>query len=140
MESGFSIDDISDMTGYGKSRISVIENGGETTTSHLIEIAKAIGVHPKEIFDIPFLIKPRYKLSPKRQERNRLTFRINKLYEETGFFNSPVFVKNVDQFLRDEYNIKANSSAISQILKRLVTEGKLKYVKAGRQNQYSKKK
>jgi transcriptional regulator with XRE-family HTH domain len=101
MEAGFSIDDISDMTGYGKSRISIIENGGETTTSHLIEIAKAIGVHPKEIFNIPFLIKPRYRLSPKRQGRSRLTFRINKLYEETDFFNSPIFVKEVAKFLRD---------------------------------------
>ena len=139
MEAGFSIDDVSDMTGFGKSRISAIENGGETNTSHLVGIAKAIGVYPSEIFNIPFVIKPKYKLSPKRQDRSMLTFRINKLYNETDFFHNPVFVKDVIQFLKDQYKIKTRSSAVSQILKRLVSEGKLKYSKVGRQNNYAKK-
>ena len=136
---GLSINDISDMTGFTQSSLSAIENGGETNTSHLVEIAKAIGVQPLEIFNIPFVIKPRYKLSPKRQDRDMLTFRINKLYNETDFFHTPVFVKDVIEFLEDEYKIKARSSAVSQILKRLVSESKLKYSKVGRQNSYSKK-
>jgi transcriptional regulator with XRE-family HTH domain len=139
MDAGLSIDDISDMTGFGKSRISIIENGGETNTSHLVEIAKAIGVPPSEIFNIPFVIKPRYKLSPKRQVRDMLTFRINKLYDETDFFLNWIFAKDVVQFLKVEYKIKVNSSAVSQILKRLVSDGKLKYRKIGRQNNYIKK-
>ena len=140
MEAGFSIDDISDMTGFGKSRISIIENGGETRTSHLVEIAKAIGVHPSEILNIPFDIRPKYKLSPKRRERDMLTFRINKLHDETDFFDASVFTKDVVQSLKAEYKIKASSSAVSQVLKRLVSEGKLKYSKVGRQNCYSRKK
>ena len=140
MEAGLSIDDISDMTGFGKSRISIIENGGETRTSHLVEIAKAIGVHPSEILNIPFDIRPKYKLSLKRRERDMLTFRINKLFDETEFFNTSVFTKDVVQVLRDEYKIKASSSAVSQVLKRLASDDKLKYSKVGRQNIYSRKK
>ncbi len=139
-EAGFSIDDISDMTGFGKSRISIIENGGETRTSHLVEIAKAIGVHPSEILNIPFDIRPKYKLSPKRQERDKLTFRISKLLNETDFFRTSVFTKDVVQSVNDQYKINASSSAVSQVLKRLVTDGKLKYSKVGRQNCYIRKK
>lgn len=127
------------MTGFTQSSLSAIENGGETNTSHLIEIAKAIGVQPLEIFNVPFVVKPRYKLSPKRQDRNMLTFRINKLYKETDFFRNSVLVKDVAQFLKEEYKIKTKSSAVSQVLKRLVSDGKLKYSKVGRQNSYSKK-
>ena len=98
-----SIDDISDMTGFAKSTISAIENGSETDTSHLIEIAKAIGIHPQKIFDISINIKPRFKLSQKRKEQNHLTHRITTLFEETDFFDNPKFVKEIIQKLSEEY-------------------------------------
>ncbi|MDP4248822.1 MAG: hypothetical protein Q8918_01795, partial [Bacteroidota bacterium] len=96
--------------------------------------------HPSEILNIPFDIRPKYKLSPKRQDRDKLTFRISKLFNETDLFRTSVFAKDVVQSLNDQYKINASSSAVSQVLKRLVTDGKLKYSKVGRQNCYIRKK
>ena len=134
---GQSINDIAYRTGFSQSLLSLVENGGETNTSHLIEIAKAIGIHPKQIFDIPFDIKPRYPQSPHRKDRNLLTFRINSLYEGGQFFKEPKLVEEIINSLTEQYNIHPNSSAVSQVLKRLVENGKLTYTKVGRQNQYS---
>ena len=135
-----SIDDISDMTGFAKSTISAIENGSETDTSHLIEIAKAIGIHPQKIFDISINIKPRFKLSQKRKEQNHLTHRITTLFEETDFFDNPKFVKEIIQKLSEEYSIKPNPTETSVAMRRLVQENKVQYHKSGRQNQYFRKK
>ena len=136
----FSIEDVASMTGFARNTITAIENGSDTDTRHLLEIAKAIGVHPMELFHVSIEIKPRYKLSPKRLARNLLTLRINKLVSETQFFDKPRFVSDVMKHLADEFQIKANSTHASVVLKRLVEGGKLKYTKAGRQNSYSKKK
>lgn len=53
--SEFSIEDIASMTGFARQTITSVENGGSTDSSHLIEIAKAIGVHPKELFNFDLL-------------------------------------------------------------------------------------
>jgi transcriptional regulator with XRE-family HTH domain len=139
-EKEFTIEDISDMTGFARNTIISFEKGANTDTSHLIEIAKAIGVHPKELLDIPFDIKPRYKLSPKRIARNRLTLKINKLYSATKFFEEPRFVRDVIAHLSDYSDIKATSAHTSSVLKRMADEGKLRFIKVGRQNKYIQKK
>lgn len=134
-----TVEDISDLTGFARNTIISFERGANTDTSHLIEIAKAIGFHPRELLNIPFDIKPRYKLSPKRLARNRLTLKINKLYFETKFFDEPRFVRDVIKHLSEYSGIKATSAHTSSVLKRMSHEGKLKYAKVGRQNRYSKK-
>ena len=53
--SEFSIEDIASMTGFARQTITSVENGGSTDSSHLIEIAKANGVHPKELFNFDLL-------------------------------------------------------------------------------------
>lgn len=126
------------MTGFARNTITAVEVGANADSSHLIEIAKAIGVHPMEIFNVPFEIKPRYKLSPKRLAKNLLTLRISKLVSETQFFDKPKFVGDVINHLADEFEIQATSTHASVVLKRLAKEGKLKYTKVGRQNNYSK--
>lgn len=132
---GLSIPDIADMTGFSYPTISAIEKGQEVTASYLVEIAFAIGVHPKEIFDVDFVIKPRYKLSAKRKEKTRLTSRINDLLQ-SNFFSSPKFVKDVLTVLVNEYKTKTTASSISVILLRLVEQGALLKKKQGRQNLY----
>lgn len=135
---GWEIEDIMAMTGFSYNTISAIEDGRETNTSHLVDIALAIGVHPTEIFNLPFVIKPRFKLPGKRKEKSRLTSRITKLYNETDFFSSPKFVRDVATYLRENYNVKIPSSSISVILLRLAKEKKLRVRKIGRQNRYLK--
>ncbi|WP_152269819.1 helix-turn-helix domain-containing protein [Agriterribacter humi] len=132
---GWNIEDISAMTGFARSTITSIENGAETDTTHLIEIAKAIGVHPTELFNIPIDLKPRYKLSGKRKEQLKLTHKINVLAGE-GYFTSPKFVNQVKLVLHENFNIKANSVSISGVLLRLVKENVLKFSKSGRKNLY----
>jgi transcriptional regulator with XRE-family HTH domain len=139
-QAGFSLDDVADMTGFTQSLLSAIENGAETGISHLIEIAKAIGVHPKDLLDIQIDIKPRFTLSPKRKERNRLTYSITKLCDETDFFETARFTRDVVEHLRIESKIKANAVSVAVILKRLTDSGILKFNTIGRQKQYFKKK
>lgn len=135
-----SIEDVSSLTGFARNTLNAIENGSNTDTTHLIEIAKAIGVHPMELFNVEIEIKSRYKLSPQRLARNLLTLRINKLGSETNFFDTPKFVSEVIQHLFEEFKIKADSIHTSVVLKRMVADGKLKFTKVGRQNQYGIKK
>lgn len=132
-------DDIATMTGFAKSTIASIERGVNTDISHLIEVAKAIGVHPKEVFNIAFEIKPRYKLSPNKINRILTTSRIRELIKST-FFKSPRLVKDVVNYLTEETGLKVSSTHVSVVLKRLTQEGKLKYKKQGRNNLYSIKK
>ncbi len=134
-----TIEDVSSMTGFTRNTLKSIENGQNTDTSHLIEIAKAIGVHPKDFFDIQFEIKPRYNLSPQRLSRNQLTTKITKLVEETDFFDAPKLVGDLLEYLEEEKGIKANSIHASVVLKRLVEKEVLEFKKEGRQNKYYKK-
>jgi transcriptional regulator with XRE-family HTH domain len=131
-------DDIAFMTGFAKTTISSIEDGSNTDTSHLIEIAKAIGVHPMELFNVPFDIKPRHKLPSNKINRVFLTSRIKTLVD-SGFFKTPKLVKDVVEFLSQEAKVKVDSTKVSVILKRQSDEGKLKFIKQGRKNLYSKK-
>jgi transcriptional regulator with XRE-family HTH domain len=135
-----SIEDISSMTGFTRTTITSIEKGANTDTSHLLEIAKALGIHPKEVFNLPFDIKPRFKLSPKRLNNNKITLRLNKLSSETDFFKTPKYVSDVVKHLKEEFEIRSDATTISVVLKRLVTGGKLVYTKNGRKNIYTKKK
>lgn len=136
----FTVEDIAAMTGFDRNTITAIEKGSNTDLTHLIEIAKALGVAPMQLLNIPFDIKPRYKLPPNRVAAQRLTARLSKLAGSTGFFDSPRFVRDVVAYLREEYGIEANPTHVSVILKRLVASGILKYKKVGRDNNYSKRK
>ena len=136
----FNVEDIAYMTGFTRKTIVAIENGSNTDISHIIEVAKAIGVQPKDVFDIEFDIKPRFKLSPQRLNSNLLTKRLTKLVNETNFFNSPQPVSAVIDQLLEEYHITTESTKVSVVLKRLANEGKLTFQKSGRNNIYSRKK
>ncbi|HEU5054501.1 MAG TPA: helix-turn-helix transcriptional regulator [Hanamia sp.] len=139
-KAGFTQDDLASMTGFAKSTIASIEAGANTDISHLIEIAKAIGVHPKEVFNIPFEIAPRYKLSPNRIDRVLVTKKIRDIINESSFFYKPKLVREVVNYLYDETGLKVNPTHISVVLKRFSQEGKLKYKKEGRNNLYMVKK
>lgn len=139
INNNFFEQDVASMTGFAKTTIIAIENGSNTDTSHLIEIAKAIGVHPMELFNVPFEIKPRFKLSPKRINKVFLTSRIKTL-SKSDFFKTPKLVSDVVEFLSEETNLEINPTHASVVLKRLCHEGKLKYTKQGRKNLYSKRK
>lgn len=135
-----SVEDVASMSGFSWKTIRDVENGSNADTSHLIEIARAIGVHPKELFDVPMEIKSRFKLSPKRIASNKLTYRLNKLITDTAFFDKPKFVREVVEHLKDEYSIEAEVTHTSVALQRMVKSGTLKYTKVGRQNHYTRSK
>jgi len=135
----FSVEDVAAMTGFDRNTITAIEKGSNTDLSHLIEVAKAIGVVPMKLLDEPFDLRPRYKLPPNRVAAQRLTLRLNRLVA-TDFFDKPRLVRDVVVYFQEEYNVTPNPTHVSVILKRLVSEGVLKYRKVGRNNSYSKKK
>lgn len=125
------------MSGFDKSTITSIENGTNTDISHIIEIAKAIGVQPREIFNIEFILKPRHKLSPDQANKLRLTKRISKLLTDKFFFKTPRFVKDVILEIKNDTDLTIDSTHVSVTLKRFSQDGKLKYIKVGRNNLYS---
>ena len=125
---GLEVEDIAEMTGFTPANIRLIEKGKESRISTLVEIAFAIGVQPHEFFNISFKIKPRFKLSPNRKEKTKLTKRINHLIT-SNYFKEPRHVKDVLSFLINNYKTKTTSSSISAILIRRVEEGKLKVTK-----------
>ena len=135
-KNGWNIEDIASMTGFSRTTLTAVENGSNTDISHLIEIAKALGVHPKDIFDISFEIKPRFKLPGKRRDRQNLTSRINHLISENDFFGEPRFVSDVISVLKEHFEFKANPTHVSVVLVRFVKEGLLKSQKKGRKNIY----
>lgn len=135
---GWNIEDISEMTGFSRSTISAVEKGAETDTTHLIEIAKAIGVQPTQIFNISFDVKPRYKLSQKRKDQKKLTLKIRGMIE-TGFFKEPRIVNDIREQLFGQQKLKASAAQISVVLLRLTKEGILRASKNGRKNLYSTK-
>ena len=139
-KAGLSLDDVAQMTGFAQSHLSAIEKGSDTGTSHLIEIAKAIGVPPMELFNVPFTLKPRFPLSPNRDNRSQLTHRLTVLVDETNFFNTPRFVRDVVAQFKEQYKVQVLSSIVSGTLNRLVNSGKLNYSIVGRQRRYFKKK
>ncbi len=96
------IEDISEMTGFHRNVILSIERGANTDISHITEIAFALNIHPKELFNIEVIIKPRFKLSAVRQEKSRLTTRILELYS-SGFFNTWRTSKEVQIELVDRF-------------------------------------
>lgn len=135
VEKNLSIEDVSVMTGFTRNTIKRVEDGFNTDTSHLIEIAKAIGVHPMELLNVSFDIKPRFKLSPQRVDKVFVT-RIVASLLEAGFFAPGKFVKDVVEFISEEKNVKVGSVQVSTPLQRLVEAGKLRIKKVGRNSQY----
>lgn len=137
---GYSLEDLAALTGFTVNTISSIENGGDTTLSYLIAICRGIGVHPKQVLDIEVASKPRFELPPARKNRALLTNRINKLLNETDFFDEPKLVVSVVNEFLNHYGFNPDSSEISTALKKLSDEGKLIYSKTGRKNLYLKAK
>ncbi|MCF8453831.1 MAG: helix-turn-helix domain-containing protein, partial [Pedobacter sp.] len=66
-EKGYSLDDVSLMTGLSINTLSSIENGGNTYVSHCIAICQALELKPSELFDIEIKLKPRFELPPARR-------------------------------------------------------------------------
>lgn len=137
---GYSLEDLAALTGFTVNTISSIENGGETTLSYLIAICQAMNIHPKQVLDIPIELNPRFELPPNRKNRTLLTNRINKLLNETDFFDEPKLVVSVVNEFIHHYGFNPDSSEISAALKKLSEDGKLVYSKTGRKNLYLKSK
>ena len=137
-ERGYSLEDVSSMTGFSVNTLSSIENGGDTYISYCMAICQALEVPPSELFDIKLELKPRYELPPDRRNRVLTTMRVNQLLE-SGFFASPKFVVSVVEEFEQTYGVQPDSSEVSTALKKLTKDGKLEFTKSGRRNLYVKK-
>ncbi|MHB1177602.1 MAG: helix-turn-helix domain-containing protein [Daejeonella sp.] len=136
---GYSLEDVSAMTGFSINTISSIENGGDTYISYCIAICQALEVNPTELFEIELDLKPRYELPPDRRNRALTTLRVNQLLD-SGFFSTPKLVVFVVEEFAAVYGVQPDSAEVSTALKKLANDGKLNYTKSGRKNLYVKKK
>tara|TARA_R110002049_G_scaffold93815_4_gene231577 strand:+ start:801 stop:1289 length:489 start_codon:yes stop_codon:yes gene_type:complete len=139
IKSELEIEDIAEMTGFSYNAIRSLEDGNELTLSYFVEICKAIKSHPKDILDFKIDTKTRFKLSPSRKEKSRLTSRI-KLYLDDNYFTKDRTALDILHELENEYQVKSSSSAISVILNRMVESGILKTSKKRNIHYYSTKK
>lgn len=135
---GYSLEDISAMTGFSVNTISSIENGGDTYVSYCIAICQALAVAPAELFSIDLELKPRFELPPDRRSRALTTLRVNRLFD-SGFFETPKLVVSVLEEFALTYGVQPESSEVSTALKKLANDGRLQYTKWGRRNLYVKK-
>ncbi len=135
---GYSLEDISAMTGFSVNTISSIENGGDTYLSYFIAICQTLGLAPEELFKIELELKPRFELPPDRRSRALTTLRVNQLFN-SGFFETPKLVVSVLEEFALSYGVQPESSEVSTALKKLANDGRLQYTKSGRQNLYVKK-
>lgn len=136
IKKNLEIEDVSEMTGLSYNTINNIENGEETYFSNIIEVCFALEIHPKELFDIPLIIKPRFELSATRLEKSRLTSRI-KIYVNEGFFKAPRKANDIVQKLKDDFTVEVESKNVSTVLARLAKNNILKITKEGNKNLYS---
>ncbi len=135
---GYSLEDVSSMTGFSINTLSSIENGGDTYVSMILAICQSLQYKPSQLFDFPIILKPRYELPPDRRNRALTTLRVKQLYDD-GFFSTPKLASLVVEEFDIVYGIKPESSEISTALKKLAKQGKLEYTKSGRKNLYVKR-
>jgi transcriptional regulator with XRE-family HTH domain len=139
IKSELEIEDISEMTGFTSNTIRNLEDGNELTLSYFVEICKAIKIHPKEILDLKIDTQTRFKLSPSRKEKPRLTARI-KLYLADNYFLKDRTAHDILQELEEAYQVKSSTAAISVILNRMVKMDILKASKKKNIHYYSTRK
>jgi transcriptional regulator with XRE-family HTH domain len=137
---GYSLGDMSDMTGFSKSTLLNLENGVATNIDYYITSAQALQLPLTELFDILIELKPRFELSADKKNRIFLSRKIRKLIAEDNFFTTSQSVETVIKRLEEKKWIvrsKESSTNTSRILLNLVDEGLLIVVeKQGRNNLY----
>ncbi|RAV29188.1 hypothetical protein [Sinomicrobium soli] len=140
LKENLNIEDVIEMTGFTYKKISDMENGHETSLSYFIQVCLAIRIHPCDLLKFDIGDQPRFKLSPTRREKSRLTPRIME-YMDKGYFNQPRTARDVVEKLADDFGLKTDSSTVSSILRRIALEEQqlLRITKSGRNNQYQTK-
>lgn len=111
------IKDLVDKTGFAYETIENIESGGETSLSYFIEICKSLEIAPKDIFDFPIVLKPRFEHTP--DLRKRISYGVEELIKG-GYFNTHRTSFEVVVKLKASYGIETDTSTISTILRRRV--------------------
>lgn len=133
--SELEIEDIAEITQLHYNTIRAMEEGGNSTLDNFISVAFALKTQPKDLIPDNLKIISKGKLSAARQEKTRLTQRINKLYLE-DYFKIARYAADVREELNNSYGIKAATNKTSVILSRLVEEKKLEVIKVGNKNKY----
>lgn len=129
------LEDIAEMTGFTYNTIRNMEMGNETGLSYFIEVCLALELHPKDVIDMDYKIKPRFELSAARKEKTRLTARVHIFYDK-GFFKEYRSTGQVVDKIEQDYGIKTTTSAVSVILNRMVKSERLKVKGENRKNFY----
>ncbi|PZR03564.1 MAG: hypothetical protein DI539_26155, partial [Flavobacterium psychrophilum] len=120
------------------NQISRIENGRHAVNIHTIRaLATALGKYPDELlrFEFDHKLNTDFGAGTKKTKRPQTTLSIINLIG-TDFLNSPKSVGQIIKQCKKLYSANLRSSAVSGVLKKLVSERKLKRVKS--QNKKSK--
>lgn len=122
------------------STIKNFEDGSDSQLSTFVEYCFALGIHPKEMWDIQIM-----KITPKIPPSNdvdtkkfRYTAGVRQLIED-GFFASWRSTKEVQNFLEEKYNVTLKSNNIASVLGSLVKGELLNVEKSGNRYLYMKR-
>lgn len=121
------------------STIKNFEEGSDSQLSTFVEYCFALGVHPKEIWDMKMKITPRVPPSNDVDTKKfRYTAGVRQLIED-GFFSSWKSTNQVQNFLEEKYNVTLKSNNISSVLGSLVKGESLKVERDGKRYLYMKR-
>jgi transcriptional regulator with XRE-family HTH domain len=121
----WSQEDLAFLVGVDGNQISRVEMGKHSPTLRtILAISKALGKHPKILFDIEASIDLGAVSIPDGKRRPKTKEVLLKLIE-TNFFETPQSVESVALHCQKSFHIKPLKPAISAILKDFVERKKL---------------
>ena len=114
------------------NQISRIENGKHAVNIHTIKsLATALGKYPDELlrFEFDYKLNADFGLRTKKNKRPQTTSSVSNLIV-TDFLNSPKSVGQIIKQCKKLFGVTLRSSAVSGVLKKLISARKLKRVKS----------
>lgn len=132
----YSQKDVAYMTGLTINTIARIEKGKGTTLHNFLLICRALNLQPRTLFEYDIDLTPLNAINPDSKHRIEVTQRLDKLVNNSTFFDTPRRVSDVITELESDQN---DSNKFSVYLTGYCQEDVLEYEKVGNYKRYKKK-
>lgn len=129
----YSQNDVANMTGLTVPTVAGLEKGAGSSLHNFLLVCRALKLQPREIFAEDIDLSPLYTLPPGSKKRIETTQKLEKLIQDTDFFQTPRRVAEVLEKLGAD---KQDSNKFSVYLTHYCKEGELSYIKEGNIKKY----
>ncbi|HXJ99723.1 MAG TPA: helix-turn-helix transcriptional regulator [Gelidibacter sp.] len=124
-KSGYSLSDVSDMTGIPINTVIEMEQGVTINIDYYFEFAKAVSYPFRTLHSLKIPLKPAYELSQEKKARTFLTRKIRKIINNEGFLGEG---KTVDEIIDELVRLnliereKTSSKEVSGVMRNLIED------------------